>query len=986
MSWLRCVGPLVFCLLPTLWLAGCPADDDDDATTPEPEPCQRETQREDPLIIVTGPEEAQPAGFPVTIGAAVADDDGVALATLYYRTLNGGTFLPVQMDQVSEDEAITIDNEPGALFEAQIPGNYVIAPAVEYYVIGRDAGPCADETVSPEGAPDDEVYQFDIIVESSDVPLYSDFEGVACDSDEDLLSGWTALSQQFPDPGHSWRNDARNPYNGSCSVSHSEGVPGLWDCPPPEGEGNIERLNWLISPALDFTSKTAISLRWAEREQSSGSCAELHSVYVSTGLPDPGDPTDEETGGTGDYELVAEGIPLPGEDWQQADWIDLSAFAGAETAYVAFVYRGGAAGRWQIDDIYIGEPLADLELDEVPPLDPAVGPGTTGVELNLVLRNSSPEYGSPELSALLVSDDPDITLQTQTATFPPIGVGATGNASNAFTFDVDATHADNSYLDFTLNLDDGDGHLWSLPLRLLMGVESFVTVETTPGDQPLQLTVGHGPLALPNFVDGTTTDAAGGNPWLLNVTEQAASLPPGPGPQRWFLTANNTGVGPATVDSWIFEVDGVELGPTDLPVTVPAGEQVEIVFPSPPELVVDSVSTTPDPAAPGGALTIDSLELRNIGAATLGGLSCVLDSAHPNASGFSTELLTFGGAAVGAEETVAMDQTTSFDIAAAHTDDEAIDLVLLCSDGFDSLPVPFTIDVPYARPRVAGVVIDDAASACVGCNGDNDGLADPSETVGVYITAINDGSLPLGAPLTATVSASPNSPSPFTLVNGNNIPFGSGLLAPGETATSTVPFELGVDPTALMGDRMVIDVTWASGSDSWTSELTVDVTGLPWLACNAPDDPQGDVLLGTGGMDFKSCEYRSDGTMLQVRVNAWNDFDPLVQPLWFLFYEAPSEYSVEFVPPATPSLEDGCLTGNDIFPTQQPLTVDNLLTSSASVRIGLDDLNELGNNLQIAFAAGFCQGFCDVYPNGAALWPSGGQPSCTQSQYIQINW
>lgn len=384
-------------------------------------------------------------------------------------------------------------------------------------------------------------------------------------------------------------------------------------------------------------------------------------------------------------------------------------------------------------------------------------------------------------------------------------------------------------------------------------------------------------------------------------------------------------------------------------------------------------------------MSIGSLVIRNSGASTVAGLNCVLDSAHPNASGFSSDILTFGGQPVGEDETVAMDQSASFDIAAAHTEDESIELVLLCSDGFDSLPVPFTVDVPYARPRIDSVLIDDSASACSGCSGDDDGYADPNETVAVFLSAINDGSLPLGAPLTATVSASPSSPTPFTLVNGNNIEFGSTLLAPGEAASATSGFELGVDPGSLLGDRMVVDVLWSSGSDTWTSELTIDVTGVPWLACNAPDDPMGDVVSGLG-MDLRSCDYRSDGTMLQLRVNSWNEFDPTTQALWFLFYEAPSLYSVEFVPPAFPVLEDGCLTGNDISPTALPLTVDNQLTTSASVRIGLDDLNELGNSLQVAFAAGFCLGFCDVYPTSATVWPSGGNPVCSQSQFIQINW
>jgi hypothetical protein len=948
-------------LLPVLGLAGCPTVDDDDATTPEPEPCQRPADRANPELAVQGPEDAQTAGFPVEILAQATDDDGIALVTLYYRIQGVGTFLPVQMTLADEDNSIYV----GA-----VPGNYVVAPGVEFYVVARDAGPCADETTAPEDV-------------TSGIPLYTDFEGGACDSLEDLEGGWTAVAQKFPDQTHGWRNDLRNVRSGSCSVSHGEGVPGLWECPPPEGDGTVERLNWLVSPALDLTTKTDVALRWFEREQTSGSCAELHSVYVSLGSPDPGDPTEGE--GIGDYVLVAADLPKPGPAWQASDWIDLSEFAGAETAYVALVYRGGAAGRWQIDDLYVGEPLADLVLHTIPSLDPEVVPGTVGVALDLVLRNDSTEYGAPPLSALLETDDPDLTITAATTTFPAIGVGATGNAASSFLFDVDAGHPDNAYLDFTLRLDDGAGHLWALPLRLLMGEESSMIVSGQAGDAPLLLTAGHGPVALPNFQESTTS-LLGADEWILPITEQAATLPPGPGPRRWFLRVTNPGTLPATIESWSFDVGGQELGLLDgLPATVGAGEEIVLRYPRPPLIVVDSLATTPDPAGPGGTVVIDSLVLRNDGASTVGGLNCVLDSAHPNASGFSASVLTFGGAAVPGGGTVAMDQTASFDIAAVHTEDEPIDLILLCSDGFDSLPVPFTIDVPYGRPQVDTVLIRDTASACAGCSGDNDGLADPSETVSVILSAINEGSLTLSGPLTATVTASPNSPVPFTLVSGNNITFGSGLLDPGASAVADVGFQLGVDPGALLGDRMVFDVAWSAGADSWTSELTIDVTGLPWFACNAPDDPMGDQVGGTG-FDLRSCDYRSDGTMLQVRVNSWSEFGPTTQALWFLFYEAPSLYSVEFVPPAFPVLEDGCLTGNDISPTALPLTVDNQLTTSASVRLGLADLNELGSSLQVAFAAGFCLGFCDVYPNAASVWPSGGNPSCSQGQFIQINW
>jgi len=957
-------------LLPGLLLAGCPADDDDDST-PEPEPCQRPEDRTNPELLAQGPEEAQVAGFQVEILAQASDPEGINNVTLWYRPIGTDTFLSDFTELVDEDNGI---------YQGVVPGNYVVEPGVEYYVTARDAGPCADETTFPESPAPYLTFETEVAV--SGIPHYQDFELEECTTGADLPNGWTAFSQAFPEDTHNWRSDPRTPRSGSCSVSHSEGVPGIWDCPPPEGDGNIKRLNWLISPALDFTGKTEIGLRWYERHVSAGSCAEAHRVYVSTGSPAPGA---TESDGLGDYVLLAEDLALPGSDWQSSPWFDLSAYAGEETVYVAIVYEGGPAGRWQLDDIYVGEPLADLELDSVTPLDPTVGPGSTGVTLDITVRNVSAEYDAPELSALLTTEDAGLTISAATAHYPAIAVGQTGVNDVAFAFDIDAGHADNAYLDFTLSLDDGAGHLWDVPVRLLMGVESTVEIFATPGDAPLVLTLGHGPVALPNFTESTTTDVIGATGWTLNVTEQAAILPPGPGPMRWFLQAENPGTVDGTVDLWEFTVDAETTGPEEgMPRLVPAGETIVIPFPDPPLLVVDSLTTTPDPAAPAGSVTIDSLVLRNDGAGTVAGVNCVLDSTHPNATGFAGTVLTFGGAPIAADGFAAMDQSTSFDIDAAHVDDEPLPLVLLCSDGFDSIPVQFEMAVPYARPRVDAVLIDDSLSACSGCNGDNDGYADPGETVGVFLTAINDGSLPTSGPLTAAVTASPNSPVPVTITAGN-LSFGSDTLDPGSTAISDQPFELAVDANALLGDRMVVDITWQSGSDSWTDEYTIDVTGIPWLPCNAPDDPQGDEIAGTG-LDIKSCDYRSDGTMLQVRVNAWEEFDPTVQSLWFFFYEAPQLYTVEFVPPAPPVLETDCIGGTDVT-TALPLSVDNQLNTSASVRIGLDDLNELGNSLQVAFAAGYCLGFCDSWPDTAVQWqPANGVLSCSNNQFIQINW
>lgn len=971
----------VLALLPLLVLATVGGDCNPTPTgepTPEPEPCQRPENRTMPEVVgVQGPQEDQPAGFAVPILAQVSDPDGIAVVTLFHRITGEGTFLPVSMNMEAEQE------DGSEIWSGSVPGNYVTEAGVEFYVSVRDAGPCADVTLSPEGAPDDAIYGFDTIVATSPVPLFEDFEVETCTASEDLAGGWVNIVQKFPDPSHAWGNSQSNPYSGVCAVRHTEGVPGFWEC--PEEGGTQDRKNWLISPALDLTTKTALSLRFQQRARvaTSTPCAEVHEVWVSTGSPDPGDDPDTN----GDYELVAT-LDLPTADWAPSPWIDLSAYAGAERAYVALVYRGGAAWAWYVDDLYVGEPLADLVLANPPTLDSSTEPGATGLTLDLEVANVGAEYDAPALSALLETGDPDITITQATASYEAIPVGESAFPDVGFSFDIDAGHADNAYLDFTLRLDDGAGHTWALPFQLLLGEESFATVAVNEGDQPVQLTLGNGPVALPNFFESISSGATGGNPWVLNVTNQAEALPPSPGPGRWFLTVDNSaGTTDATLETFEFLVGGATTGPDDLPTTVPAGESVTVRFPPRPELSVTAVTTDPEPAAPGGAVTLQSLEVTNDGASTVAAISCVLDSADPLVSGISSGVITFGTDPIGNGDVVAMEQTPSFDVDATATQNQPVSLILLCSDGFDSLPVPFEVEVPYARPVVDSVLIEDFTTACTGCSGDGDGLADPGETVAVTLVARNDGGLPLDAPLTATVAASPNSPTSFTLSNGNNITFGSALLAVGETVTADVAFELGVDPAAILGDRMTVEVTFSSGSDTWVEEYDLDVTGLPWLPCNGPGDAMGDVLPGNQVFDIASCDYRSDNATLQVRVNSWTPFDASIQSLWFLFYEAPSQYSVEFVPPAFADLEDGCLSGNSVTPLATALQVDNQLETAATLRVGLSDMSVLGRNIQVAFAAGFCgTNFCDVYPDSAAVWPQGGAPSCTQGLYIPISW
>lgn len=952
-----------------LTLAACPppATDDDDST---PEPCDNVG----PVVLVQEIADDQPVGVPVQVIAQVTDDDGVSTVSLYYVTEGGLGFSFTFMSNEGTGDP--------SIYVADIPASVVDSPSVNYYVRATDVvgGGCQEESFYPESGEDGPA-SFSVALDQFSLPYTERFDSVGdCDTEGNELDdmGWSVSIQSFPQGIHAWRLDARSPLSGNCSASHSEGIPGgYWDCPPPDGTGTIVRKNWLISPPLDFTSKTDIAVRWFEKHVSAASCAEVHQLYISTGSPDP---VAEQ------FELVEGELPFPGSAWASSDWYDLSAYVGFEEVYVALYYEGGAAGRWQVDDLYVGQPLAELVLDEVPELDPSVAPGSTNVELALRLRNDSDVFASAELTATLMTSDLGITITGSGATYPAMEPGATATGDNTFLLDVAADHAGNSYLDFALNLDDGAGHTWTVPVQLLLGQESsFVLSYSAEAGHPLLFELGYGPLVAPNF--GTTSDSESlaGAAWTLPITEHAVLLPPGPGPSRWALTLTNEGHVSADVHSATFTVGGVAIDAdaSDLPVTLQPGESVVVEIPPSPDLVVESVATSPDPAAPGGSVTVDSLVLRNDGYPTGGPMGCILGSSDPDVSNFSAAPVTFGTTPITGGESRGSDGSFAFDIAASHVDNSPVTLALLCTDGSDTLAITFDLEVPYAHPVTQSVRVDDTST------GNGDGLADPDEMVSLYLTALNDGAFDTGAPLTATYSAGTGSSAQFLLGGSGQLTFGGVPLAAGASIESDDSIELSVDLSALLGDTMVVDVVYSAGSDSWAETIVVDVTGLPWLDCPYPDDSEGDNVGGSS-FDIKNCAYRSDGVLLQVKLNSYTAFSPSTAFVDFFFYEVPSLYSIESVG-GNASFESGCVFGSDITTVTVPVSVDVSSGESAIARIAVDDLGIVENNTntQVAFGADPCPGiyFCDYYPSTSLTFDlKAGSYNCDGNSFIPLNW
>ena len=948
-------------------LTACPPTaDDDDATEPA---CENP---DTPEIAVQAVEDGQPVGFPVQVLAQVSDSAGISTVSLYYRTEGqpGFTFDFMTNEGTGADD----------IYWAEIPATVVQDPGVDFYVRATDqVTGCQAEALAPENAPDEAWYHFTTQLDLQPLPYYAFFtpdgECGAEGSELDEL-GWQVAIEEFFESIHAWRLSDRSALSPHCGVYHSEGIPGgFWECPPPDGVGSINRDNWLISPPLDLSGKDAIAVRWFERHVPAGICSEAHGLYVSTGSPDP---ADEQ------YVAVVEQLPFPGEAWQSSGWHDLSAFAGTERAYVALRYTGGAAGAWFVDDFYAGEPLADLQLDDAGPLDASVGPGSSTVELDVSITNVSDDYGAGELTATLSTADDLLTVTGSGSTFAALGPGDTGSASSAFLFDVSAAHPDNAWLDFALTLEDAAGHFWTVPIRLLMGVESTVELGyTAEAGAALELQLGYGPVEAPEWAVAVDTVDLAGVPWALDVTSEAAVLPPGPGSFRWHLRATSTGTAAASVDSVVFTVGGAEYttNPGDLPAALEPGASLTIEIPPPPEIVVESWTADPEPPAPGGGVTLETLVIRNVGSTTSGQLGCVMGSSHAHADGFDTTPVTFGADAIETDATREADGSFSFDIDGAHIDDSPIPLTLLCTDGADTLTHTFDLLVPYAHPIIESSRVDD--EDCDEC--DEDGLADAEEVVQVFVTAINDGAFATVGPVTAgVIDTATGSATDYTFTP-ETLEFGVDPLEPGAPTESTNSFEIALGPEARMGDSIVFELAWTSGSDTWSEELVVEVTGLPWTDCPWQDDVQGDAVNGYV-FDIKGCAYRSDGEMLQVRLDSWTAFDPGTLFVDFFFYEVPDLFSIESVG-GSADFEDGCVWGSDLEETE-PIAIATE-GNSVTARILLDDLDALGNNTQVAFGTGSCPDiyFCDTYPENVLQFNiAEGTYYCDGNGYINLNW
>ncbi len=210
-----------------------------------------------------------------------------------------------------------------------------------------------------------------------------------------LPAGWTSMSTGN---ASTWEQTTRTANSGQ----HSAAI--FW--------GTAWQDEWLVSPSLDTQGLSSLYLAWAETAEEVVYFRE-HNIMVSTTVPD--DPAA--------FTSVLEMKPAShsfGSDWQ-AVTVDLSAYVGLETVYIAFRYEGAYADSWFIDDVLVYQPF-DHEVGavQVTPIGATVFPD---VELSPQFRvkNFGGNIETFEVNMVVTFEGTTIMDETMTVTELPPG-------------------------------------------------------------------------------------------------------------------------------------------------------------------------------------------------------------------------------------------------------------------------------------------------------------------------------------------------------------------------------------------------------------------------------------------------------------------------------------------------------------------------------------------------------------------------------------
>jgi len=200
---------------------------------------------------------------------------------------------------------------------------------------------------------------------------------------------WTIMTSG---ESYTWAQEMGESHSGAASAAVRYGPTGAWQD------------EWLVTPAIDASALSGITLEFWEAEAYWADWGFAHSIMVSTTVPD--DPAAFSTLITwtpADHTIVS---------WADPIELDLSAYAGEPVLYVAFRYEGEYADDWYIDDVWIYEPSDhDVKTQSVSPENSILAAGEPVVP-EVVVKNIGLNTESFPVSLTIASNEVIIYMET----------------------------------------------------------------------------------------------------------------------------------------------------------------------------------------------------------------------------------------------------------------------------------------------------------------------------------------------------------------------------------------------------------------------------------------------------------------------------------------------------------------------------------------------------------------------------------------------
>lgn len=884
--------------------------------------CNGSSEDTDVAVAPTGPELSwvdQPSadlveGESLTLRVEAADDDGVSRVATYFRTQGSRTWLSApEMEYLEEEDVWTV----------LLEGSNIQAPGLELYFKGEDT--FGQASFLPANGLR-EPFTLGVRRVGVSLPYTESFDEVLNDDLREI--GWSEINVGFG--GYDWAITTARSFSGDRSVSHRN--------TPSTVQNDIE--DWLISPPLDLSSVPAAQISWMEYGVD-GALAS-HSVWLSTGSPDPRD---------GEFQLV-EAVPAPEDgSWSRSKTVDLSAFAGEPAAYVALVYSGKQADVWWVDDVTVEALGPALKLSSVAWTPQPLSPGDKGT-LTATLVNET----TVDAVNVSVSADGGETIVFGAA--PPVAsIPGNGSAEVAIPFTVSPSAPDNAWADYQISVSLG-ANASIFEDRVLIGQPSTLSIAYTidpldemDTEQLVRARYGVGPVDAPLFEAPLVGELVTSGTYSLevDVTELDEYLPPVPGENRWWVRFEN---GPSgTVDSFEISLGGEVYASNDVGAFFGFAPS-DFFLPQPPAFSQRLSSTAPATVAPGDSVSW-TVSLQNIGESTSGETTISVSTSDPLVSLTDAGPKSMTGPD-GWESGEQMSATFGFDVSGARKSSIPIPLLLTITDAYETFEVESSVAVPWPVLGMSGLLIDDSAE------GDGDGILDPEESATLEITIANTGDLGTFGATTCTLSQT-GGPASLSITTSSVF---AGIVGAGSTEEED--FDVSVTAGAL-SDSMTLQLSCADRDEVYVSEIELVLGERPWIRLSALDDAVGDVFKSYR-FDFETARYRSDGTTLEVQLvsatphgglsglflEAWANSSG-ADYTYYQFVSSGSTANIRGYRSSFTPLGSFTVTEVDAKTIQWDIPLGGL-----SLRTGAD-------SMRIGFGAGFCGGtpqFCDHYPDG----------------------